>query len=395
MKDKSINSCYRFRLISRGNVANTLTQIAINALQWCHPGIRITVIDANDEPQLIQADFPNVEFIHIIPGDDIIAKNVGRGTRKHLFYWRHSPMVLSRIPNDSEFQVYIDSDLVFIRPMDLFSVADLLRKGRIGLTVDESMLNYSSLIQERCSSLHPIINFPGSCGPLLQGGLIFTSSTDNGNFFEEFWKIATIAASENILDLLPFDDMTLLTLLLTKGGKFWNRWLPISPEWNYITAAGQDPGVFGVGAHYGGYNAKKFILENISKFTIDNNKRFVAWGSEASEYKGGRWYFNRGIFLGKQKGNYVFYELSTPFAITMNLKKSTSVVEFEIDTIRQFSCTLYFYSDGKYLSSLKCETANHINIKLNLNGGKTISIIAASDENPIKRKVLLKQLLKK
>ena len=76
----NINKYFRFRFISRGEVANKLTQISVKSLQHCHPGILLTVIDANDIPQLKVEDFPEVHLVHIIPCNDEIAQRVGRGT---------------------------------------------------------------------------------------------------------------------------------------------------------------------------------------------------------------------------------------------------------------------------------------------------------------------------
>lgn len=352
--DKSqlnINKYFRFRFISRGEVANMLTRIAVKSLQYCHPGTHVTVIDANDTPQLKVEDFQEVHLVHIIPCNDEIAKSVGRGSRKHLFYWRHSPVVLSAIPSDTEFGVYMDSDIIFIRPMDLSSLVDLLRMGRIAVAVDESLITYINLIQERTNLIKSILNVPGACGPLLQAGLIFCNNNINEIFFNEFWRLSEIAATENLLELLPFDDMTLITLLLTRGGKFWDRWLPLSPEWNFITTGGQDPGVFAVGAHYGGFKAKNLLLENLEQFTIKNSNEF-AWGSVANEFKNDKWYFRRGLIPGLLDDKSVLYELDSPFAISNVCLNEYQSFKFSVKVKQGVLENIFIFVDGKLHSKV-------------------------------------------
>lgn len=383
---------FRFRFISRGEEANKLTQLAVHALQWCHPGVCITVIDANDRPQLNIENFPKINLIHITPSNDEIAQRVGRGSKKHLFYWRHSPMVLSAIPKDTEFVVYMDSDIIVVRPMDLSSIVEPLKNGRIGIAVDESLITYTNLIQERANSIASILNVPGSCGPLLQGGLIFSCINNDGNFCKEFWSLAKIAANENILDLLPFDDMTLLTLLFTYGGKLWNRWLPLSPEWNFITAAGQDPGVFAIGAHYGGYHAKNYLLKNSAQFKISNTAEF-AWGSISSLWKDERWYFSRGVILGIPKDKFILYYLKSPFSLSWTCPHKNQSFNFEVQIMRGVLKNLFIYIDGKFY----CQYDNtKIGCVYNVACGNVITIIAASNGNSITKnaELLVKFYLK-
>lgn len=387
--EDSIQKYFRFRFISRGVEANKLTQLTVKTLQWCHPGIHITVIDANDNPQLKAEDFPEINLIHIIPDDDVIAQRVGRGSRKHLFYWRHSPMVLSAIPADTEFVAYVDSDIVFMRPMDLSTLTELLRKGRIAVAVDESLVTYTNLIQERTNAIASILSIPGACGPLLQGGLIFYSTNDNGNFFEEFWHLAKIAAKENILNLLPFDDMTLLTSLLTKGGKFWDRWLPLSTEWNFITAAGQDPGVFAVGAHFGGYRAKNFLLENIEQFKISYSAEF-AWGSRASNFKNDKWHFHRGIIPGIFKNKHILFHLDSPFALSWVCSGENQSFNFEFQVMQGVLENIFIYVDGKFHSQFNIKSYGKTNHNLNVEGGCVITLITASNANSDITKVKLR-----
>ena len=383
----NINKYFRFRFISRGEVANKLTQISVKSLQHCHPGILLTVIDANDIPQLKVEDFPEVHLVHIIPCNDEIAQRVGRGSRKHIFYWRHSPVVLSAIPADTEFAVYVDSDIIFIRPMDLSSLVDLLRMGRIAVAVDESLITYTNLIQERTNLIKSILNVPGACGPLLQTGLIFCNNNNNGIFFGEFWRLAKIAANENMLDLLPFDDMTLLTLLLTSGGKFWDRWLPLSPEWNFITVVGQDPGVFAVGAHYGGYKAKNLLLENPEQFTIINSAEF-AWGSVANEFKNDKWYFRRGVIPGLLEDKSVIYELDSPFALSSVCLNENQSFRFSVKVIQGVLENIFIFVDGKLHSQLNNKEWHKSYQKFSIDGGGVVTLIAPTVNSNINKVVI-------
>jgi hypothetical protein len=367
---------FRFRFISRGETANQLTRLAVRALKWCHPSVRVAVVDANDEPQLVQKDFPGVELIHVVPGNDAVADRVGRGSRKHLFYWRHSPKVLASVPRDTKFSAYMDSDILLMRPMDLSSLFEPLSRGRIGVSVDESMQAYTRLLQEHACTMLPVINVPGVGGPLLQGGLIFSHTEDDGDFYQEFWRLAEIAATKDIVELLPFDDMALLTALLTQGGKFWDRWLPLGHEWNYITAADQDPGVFAVGTHYGGFRAKSLVLHESSRFTIPNNPDH-AWGSTSSGFVNGERRFLRGAIAGKLEVGFVRYHLAPPFAISWSAPLDTRSVTVDVRSQGGHLGNMLVYVDGHYRFRIKGEGLTQICNKFSLEGGCVFTIIAA------------------
>jgi hypothetical protein len=372
---REVQKLFRFRFISRGKTANHLTQLAVKALQWCHPGVRVTVIDANDEPQLSSEEFPGVDLLHVIPRNDSVAERLGRGSRKHLFYWRHSPEVLAVVPRDTEFTAYMDSDILLMRPMDLSSLIDPLRQGRIAVLVDESMLVYIDQLRERAYTMSPVLNVPGTGGPLLQGGLIFSHVEDDGNLYQEFWRLAEIAAAEDILNLLPFDDMALLTALLTQGGKLWKRWLPLGYEWNYITAADQDPGVFAVGAHYGGFRAKALVLDSSNRFTVPNTLEH-AWGSTSSGCMNGQRRFLRGVISGLPKDGFVHYRLAPPFAISWIAQHDTQSVTIEAQV--QYGClgSMLVHIDGRYRFCLKNEGLTRICHEFSLDGGRVITVIA-------------------
>ena len=62
------------------------------------------------------------------------------------------------------------------------------------------------------------------------------------------------------LNDLPWDDMCILTALLGPGGPLWERLLPLGHEWDYISDAQKDPGIFGCVAHYGGRRAEAELI---------------------------------------------------------------------------------------------------------------------------------------
>ena len=60
------------------------------------------------------------------PPQDAVASCVGRGSPKHLFYWRHSPELLATIDehSPSRFDVHADTDMLFLRTMDLLKTRE-------------------------------------------------------------------------------------------------------------------------------------------------------------------------------------------------------------------------------------------------------------------------------
>jgi hypothetical protein len=71
-----------------------------------------------------------------------------------------------------------------------------------------------------------VLPVAGVGGPLVQSGLVFTG-TDDGNLHRRLWDLAVRAARSGVLDALPFDDMCLLTSLLSERGALWERFLPL------------------------------------------------------------------------------------------------------------------------------------------------------------------------
>jgi hypothetical protein len=370
------NELFRFRFISRGDTANRLTRLAARALQWCHPGALVTIVDANDEPRLETAEFPSADIVHIVPCDDAVSARVGRGSRKHMFYWRHSPEVLMKIPSDTEFTAYMDSDIMVMRPMDLESIVEPLRRGRIGISVDESMSTYAHLLQERADVMSSILDVPGGGGPLLQGGLIFSHKVDDGDLYGHFWRLAEIAAAEDLLDLLPFDDMALLTALVTQGGRLWERWLPLGHEWNCMSAAGQDHGVFAIGAHYGGFRAKARVLDEAWQFTRPDGCN-DGWGTSAGKLVDGRWRFLRGMISGTPAAGFVHHYLTPPFAISFIAPANTSSVTIQARARYGHLGSILAYVDGRCCFRHDTKRQGPLHHELDLENGRVITIIVA------------------
>jgi len=219
--------------------------------------VGVVVVDANDVPTLERTRFHvpgEFDVVHIVPEVDAVAEAVGRGSRHHLFYWRHSPQLLEALPPTHRFDVHSDADIVFVRPFDLGSLLGPLEQGRIAAAIDESTLDYYQAVQALAETSG------ASGGPLLQGGLLFRNPADDGGFYLRFWDFAVEAAASGQLSHLPWDDMGILSILLAQGGPLWERLLILGHEWNFITDANKDPGVFGCAAHYGGRRAQALLL---------------------------------------------------------------------------------------------------------------------------------------
>jgi hypothetical protein len=233
---------FRFRFVARGEPTNTLVTSAVYSLKRCHPSVGVIVVDANDVPTLARTQFHDAgefEVIHVVPEMDGVAKAVGRGSRRHLFYWRHSPQLIDALPQVDQFDVHSDADIIFLRPFDLRALLGPLEQGRIAAAIDESTLDYYQTVQ----ALAPASGAQG--GPLLQGGLVFRNPADDGGFYTRFWELAEQVAASGQLSDLPWDDMSILSMLLTQGGPLWERLLILGHEWNFISDANKDPGVFG------------------------------------------------------------------------------------------------------------------------------------------------------
>jgi hypothetical protein len=318
-----VSARFTFRFVSRGPKADTLTGIAVRALRWCHPPAQVVVVDANDEPTLSAGELAGSTVIHLPPGEDDVARSCGRGSRKHLFHWRHSPDVQAVVSRQTEFSAYVDSDLVLSRPMDLGALTGPLSRGRIAAVVDESTISYLGLLGGAAAALATVLPVAGVGGPLVQSGLVFTG-TDDGNLHRRLWDLAVRAARSSVLDALPFDDMCLLTSLLSERGALWERFLPLGQEWNFITARDKEPGAFGVGAHYGGFRAKQIILDKPSAFEPPTDP-YDAWGAVGTA---GEAALRRGVLraAGEPRG----HRVTTPFALSWRVPDGSSGMRLRV-----------------------------------------------------------------
>jgi hypothetical protein len=286
---------FRFRFVVRGDQAMTMAVLAVGSLLRCHPRAGVVIVDANDHPALTRDMFGadgDIAIFHVRPQDDPVAQATRRGSRPHLFYWRHSPQLRSALPPTTAYDAYSDCDIIYLRPLDLGSLAGPLSRGRIAATVDESSVDYYlALGSPRSEPITAMLPSAGSGGPLLQGGLLFTNPTDDGGIYDRFWSFATDMASAGHLAKLPWDDMCILTTLLGQGGPLWERLLPLSHDWDYITDSGKDPGIFGGAAHYGGHRAKNFLLSRSEQILPATRDPRECWGTVAVPENGTSAYF--------------------------------------------------------------------------------------------------------
>jgi hypothetical protein len=263
-----VSAAFQFRFVVRGSETMRAVNCATASLRRCHPQAAIVVIDANDSPLVDPAQLPpRCLLVHLVPGDDDVARAVGRGSRKHLFYWRHSPQVLASIGINARYDVHADADMLFLRPMDLGSLEPQLRAGRIAMAIDRATIEYyrqlESLSAEANSRSFPVA---GSRGPMVQGGLLFRNPEDDGGLLDQMWNLACEEARVGALDRVPWDDMAFLTNLLSQAGPLWGRLLALGHEWNYISDEGLGPGVFGYVAHYAGRDELKgFMAREFSR----------------------------------------------------------------------------------------------------------------------------------
>lgn len=276
---------FRFRFVVRGDQAMAMAVLAVGSLLRCHPRTGVVIVDANDHPALTRSMFGadgDIAIIHVRPQDDPVAQATGRGSRPHMFYWRHSPQLLSALPPTTAYDAYSDCDIIYRRPLDLGSVAGPLSRGRIAATVDESSIDYYlSLGSPASEPITAMLPGAGSGGPLLQGGLLFTNPADDGGIYDRFWSFATDVASAGHLAKLPWDDMCILTTLLSQRGPLWERLLPLSHDWDYISDARKDPGLFGCAAHYGGHRAKDLLISRSEQILPASRDPRGCWGTVA------------------------------------------------------------------------------------------------------------------
>ena len=246
---------FRFRFLVRGDAASRLIFYATASLNRCHPRAAIVVVDANDEPTVNQRNLPDgASLVYLPPPQDEVANCLGRGSTKHIFYWRHSPAILAAIgPAQGRFDVHADSDMLFLRPFDLGALIPYLEVGRIAMAIDRSTQDYYQFL-EKVAPCSGSTAFPvaGSRGPMVQGGLMFRNPYDDGGLLQLLWEYACRDARTNGLAHAPWDDMAFLSNLLGHSGDLWGRLLPLGHEWNFISNTERDGGVFSYVAHYGG-----------------------------------------------------------------------------------------------------------------------------------------------
>jgi hypothetical protein len=386
---------FEFRFVARGDLANALVVLAVESLRWCHPNAAIVLIDANDSPTLARATFgspQHLTIVHIPPGEDEISRVAGRGSPHHLYYWRHSPQVLNALPSSGRYMVYADSDMFFLRPMDLRSLLGPLARGRIAATIDESSLDYyRELGAGTTASVAAMLPGAGAGGPLLQGGLLISNPDDDGGIYDRFWALAVDVARSGHLTGLPWDDMCLLTALLGQGGPLWERLLPLGHEWDYISDAQKDPGIFGCAAHYGGRRAKAFILAQRQRMLpapgpgdpADCWGTVAAPGNGASEYIRGPW---RPPGSAGSRCDRRPRSVPLPFCLTWRVPvtpkgRGASVVirvSGSVDSPPPETATFFVYVDGQLTSCLWTQDGL-VHTQIPLTRAETLTIIGISN----------------
>lgn len=388
---------FRFRMVSRGDRANALVVLSVKSLVRCHPNTSILLVDANDTPTLKHDLFDvenNLEIVHAPPDDDDVARAVGRGSRQHLFYWRHSPKLRSALPPSDRYDAYSDADIIFLRPMNLMSLLGPLANGRIAAAVDESSLDHYQQLGVLAS--HPastMLPTAGASGPLLQAGLIFTNPTDDGDFYDLFWDFAVSAAKAGHLPDLPSDDMCIVTALLGQGGPLWERQLALGHEWNYITDAQKDPGIFGCAAHYGGHRAKALVLARREELfpPTDQTGSSWAWGTVARVDPAtgpalvrGAWP-NR-VSLPAPSTSHECLTVPVPFALSWLVPKGVKGFQMVATLARtsqqeqeeQADATFYVYIDGRLAHRLLAQRGQ-VRVNIHLGTAETVTIIGVSN----------------
>lgn len=376
--DRHLNEKYCFRFISRGSTANALVKLAVRALRWCHPFVQVVVVDANDAPCIESAEVSDARVIHLSPQNDAVARCVGRGTPNHLFYWRHSPSVISAIASASErsiYDVYMDSDVLLLRPMSLSGLSVYLNKGRIAATVDEDSLLYAAAYETNAATLNALYPSGVGAGPLVQAGLIFSNRQDDGGLYQMFWQMAKIAANKGKLESIPYDDMAVLTAILSQGGPLWDRWLPLGHQWNFITDRQKDPGLYGIGAHFGGHRAKRLLLEKPDQFMVPQTN-FEAWGSVVNERLEGKPGFQRGRVFGRQEGDVIVYRVKAPFTLSWALDGYRDSL-FDIRFESSVTGKVVFSINGNTMDSCCIDQNGRINCRIPEN---TLGVLTATVE---------------
>ena len=124
------------------------------------------------------------------PSNDDVAHCVGRGSPRHLYYWRHSPELRAALGDpDGLYDVHADADVLFLRPMPLVSLIPHLEAGRVAMAIDRATIDYYRLTEDllhRGSSI--AVSLDGSRGPMVQGGLMFRNPADDGGLLQRMWS---------------------------------------------------------------------------------------------------------------------------------------------------------------------------------------------------------------
>jgi len=386
-----VSDQFHFRFIARGDKANALVGLAVKSLRRCHPHAEILVVDANDDPA-VKAIHPDligdIALAHVPPEDDDVARVVGRGTRRHLFYWRHSPQLLGSLPTPPNFAVYSDADIIFLRPMDLASLVAPLSGGRIAAAVDESSIDYYGRLGALASGPASLLPAAGAGGPLLQAGLLFTNPANDGGFYDLFWQLSVDAAREGVIADLPFDDMCVVTAILGNGGPLWERLLPLGHEWNYITDAVKDPGVFGCAAHYGGHRAKAFVLDQREHMFPATSTDSIAWGSVSSLDATTTAAPIRGPWpqLAQVPGSTAAKGLPTPLPFSLSWLVPAGAVTFSIGAslligdVPDLHAMLFVYVDGRLVTRAP-SVEGRTQMVVGCADAETVTVIAVSSSN--------------
>jgi hypothetical protein len=372
---------FKFRFVSRGLKSDQLAGLAIRSLVRCHPNAYIIMIDANDEPAAWlppSGHSGKFQVVHVPPGDDEIASAFGRGTPKHMYYWRHSAEVIAALPPTDCFTAYVDADIMFLRPMDLTSLVAPLQHGRIAAAVDESTINYFGMIRRAAGYTSRLLPVVGTGGPLLQAGMVFTNPADDGDVFAQFWQLALATARTGHIDRLPFDDMCLLTALLGQGGPLWERLLPLGHEWNYITSETQDPGIFGCAAHYGGHRAKSFLLAHQHDFSPQDDE--TCWGSITDHQAAPLQADVQALRLWRSWSNGPAQSeaVPIPFALSWNIPYGADRFEFQARTSTGGSATFLLYIDGR-LAGRAWTSGGSAATVLEFGQANVVTVIAVTD----------------
>lgn len=385
---------FRFRFLVRGDQGTSLLRLAVLSLERCHPTVSVVVVDANDRATVDPGLFGTAlahEVVHLEPGEDVVAKALGRGSRQHVFHWRHSPQVRAALPPFEGFDVHADADLLFLRPLDLTALAGPLRAGRIAAVVDESTLDHYAAVSGAPigpSAVAPGGGEPG--GPMWQTGLIFSDPADDGGLYDLVWEAACEAAVAGRLAALPDHDMALVAAVLGYGGALWHRALPLGHDWNYITDAVKDPGIFGRVAHYGGRRAKEQLLTRTEPLIQDTGAHTaMPWGTvhrppaEGSRALGpARGLFGRPLIDDPGRGS---PPLPLPLCLTWAVPPDTDLLHVVATvcptsthaSLGEGTVTLHVHVDGRPRE--RRGPGAEVSLTADAAGASTVTVVAVGD----------------